>query len=131
MEVGMEASEFGTRDAYRAAFLQLAREGLSPKQRDLFSKHYSALGHTITWEDLAIGVGYANRNAVQLQYGTLARRLANHLGIDKAPRADHFIGEFWGYVLCDPSRKRDRLGHTAYTLRPEVIAVLEELKWVT
>ena len=103
---------------------------MSPKQRALLAKHFEAPAHTTTWQDLATAVCYANRNAVQLQYGALARRVASHLGISTAPRADHFVGAFWGYVLCDLSSKPGRLGHTAYTLRPEVIAVLKELGWI-
>jgi len=79
---------------------------------------------------LAEKVGYANRNAVQLQYGKLARGIDSRLGVVEPPVSDHFIGEFWGYVLSDVATKPGSRGHTAYTLRSEVIAALKELRWI-
>lgn len=116
----MEAKHLSV-DAYTEAFEALRREGIPSRHRALLQAHFEAPEHTATWARLAGAVGYANGNAVNLQYGTLAGRVARQLGIVDPPNG------FWLFVLADWSEKKDSNGHTAFVLRRSVIEALTRL----
>jgi hypothetical protein len=119
----MDHEEFGTSDAYNRAFQAILSEGIPENHLALLRAHFQAPGHTVTWAQLAKRVGYANRSAVNLQYGTLARRVAKQLRIDEAPKG------FWLFVLVGWAGKRDAAsGHTAFILRRPVIRALTQLR---
>jgi hypothetical protein len=65
------------------------------KHRALLTAHFEAPKHTVTWDRLAKAVGYESGRAVNLQYGTLAHRVANILGVFKKPQG------FWIFVFAD------------------------------
>ena len=118
--------QFGTTDAYFRAFQALQREGIPDKHIELLQAHFNAPGHTATWAQLAAEVGYANGNAVNLQYGTLAGRVANLLGVTRRPQG------FWIYVLGDRPKDKDKQrdtesGHARFVLRRPVIEALTRL----
>ena len=118
----MNHEEFGTNDAYYRAFQAILLEGIPENHLALLRGHFHAPAHTVTWAQLAKRVGYANGSAVNLQYGTLARRVARLLRIDEAPKG------FWLFVLVGWADKRDATsGHTAFILRRPVIEALTQL----
>ena len=126
----MQPELFGTADAYFRAFQQLRKDGLPPNHLAMLREHYNAPDHTITWPALAEAVGYANFNAVNMQYGRLARRLAEQLGIHEKQIAE---GDpqtedraWWLYVLVDWNG-RDGDGVTRFMLRPEAVEALRRL----
>lgn len=90
----MDDEEFGTSSDYVKAFVALQGEGIAEEHVALLQAHFKAPNHTATWTQIAEVVGYANRNAVNLQYGTLARRVAHRLGIVEPPNG------FWLFVLA-------------------------------
>lgn len=109
---------FGTVEDYVRAFRAITREGIAESHLRLLQAH--ARKPIAAWAQLAKRVGYENRNAVQLQYGTLARRVAGYLGVSELPEQG-----FWLCVLVTWAEKRDRAsGHTAFVLRPEVAKAL-------
>jgi hypothetical protein len=119
----MRREQFGTADAYVDAFQALAREGMPESHRALLQAHFNAPHHTVTWARLAKSVHYANGNAVNLQYGKLARRVAELLGFGAPPKG------FWLLVLVDWAAERDATsGHTAFILRRPVIEALTRLR---
>ncbi len=84
----MDPELFGTADAYYRAFQHLGEEGLPPKHLAMLREHQNAPDHTITWPVLAKAVGYSSYNIVNSQYGRLAHRLAERLGIHEKQIAD-------------------------------------------
>jgi hypothetical protein len=118
----MNHEEFGTSDIYYRAFQAILSEGIPDNHLALLQAHFRAPAHTATWAQLAKEVGYANGNAVNLQYGTLASRVAKLLRIGEAPKG------FWLYVLAGWADERDPVsGHTAFVLRRPVIEALTQL----
>lgn len=96
----------------------------SEKHRELLQAHFEAPRHTRTYAQLAKDVGYANYGAVNLQYGILAHRVAEGLGIFALPTQG-----FWGIVLVDWAGDYDPSG-TRFRLRPEVVEALQSLGFV-
>jgi len=121
-ELDYADDEFGDADAYYDAFSSLLREGIHENHLALLRAHYAAPDQTTTWEALARAVGYARGAAVNVQYGTLAKRVANALGIHEAPHG------FWLFVLVGWGSGRDpETGHTTFFLRWPVIEALQRL----
>lgn len=121
-ELDDSEEDFGDADAYYDAFSTLLREGVHENHLALLRAHYAAPDQTTTWEELARAVGYARGAAVNVQYGTLAKRVANALGIYEAPNG------FWIWVLVGWGLGRDPdTGHTTYYLRWPVIEALRRL----
>jgi hypothetical protein len=89
----MKHEEFGTLDDYLRAFVVLVAEGIPENHLALLHAHYAAPNHTATCAQLAMTIGYANGNAVNLHYGTFAGRVAREMGITAVPNG------FWLDVL--------------------------------
>jgi hypothetical protein len=118
----MNHEEFGTTDDYVRAFEAVRAEGIPDKHLALLRAHYAAPDHTATWAQLASAVGYANFNAVNLQYGTFAARVAREMGITAAPNG------YWLNVLAGWAEERDAVsGHTAFILRRPFVEALTRL----
>jgi hypothetical protein len=66
-------------DEYKTAFLD-SRKALTEKQLQMLKQNYYAPGHTVTAGELARSVGFANFNAVNVQYGAYAAELCARLG---------------------------------------------------
>jgi hypothetical protein len=115
--------EFGTVDDYMRAFEAVRAEGIPDKHIALLQAHYEAPDHTATAQQLAESVGYAHFRAVNLQYGTLAHRIGDCLGIIEPPMG------FWLFVLVDWAEP-DVSGDTAFALRRPVVKSLERLGFV-
>ena len=107
--------------AYKAA-LSLLDETLPPKHRRMLALHYSAPKRTITARSLAAAVGYPNFNSVNLQYGTLARRICEILGL----RLEFHVSVLAVFVAPEPEEGAELL----WMMRPELSRALEELQWV-
>ena len=90
----MNDEEFGTTAEYLRAFETVRAEGMADNHLALLRAHHSAPRHTTTWAQLAAAIGYANGNAVNLQYGTFAGRVAHAMGITAIPNG------FWLDVLA-------------------------------
>ena len=117
----MSQEQFGNADAYARPFEALRRERIPEKHIDLLLAHFKAPKHTATWSQLAEVVGYASGRAINLQYGTLAGRVARQLGLVEPPEG------WWLFVLVDWAKKKDRSGHEAFVLRRPVIEALTRI----
>jgi hypothetical protein len=126
----MKASEFGDSGAYYRALAAIERERLHPRHREMLEAHYSAPRHTITMVNLAAAVGYPSWRAANLQYGHLARRVGQALGMLKPPLSDKYPGGFWGYVLMDWATGSADGGDTRFVMRAELVAAIDQLGWV-
>lgn len=99
---------------YAQAFAAIARQGLPDKHAAMLREHAAASESIISWPELASKVGYRNAEAVKLQYGLLAHRIANELGIFEPPEG------YWLNVLAYPVAQTDSAGHMRFALRPQV-----------
>lgn len=117
----MSNTKFGTADDYYRAFAAIQKKGIPEKHIALLQAHFQAPRHTATWAQLASVVGFANGDAVNLQYGKLAGRVARLLGVVEPPKG------FWLYVLAEWAKKKDPSGHTAFVMRRPVIEALSRL----
>ena len=107
------------------AYVEALREALaeSPaKLEELLRVHYEAPRHVRTYSQLAAAVGYKNYGGVSLQYGRLARKVADRLGVATRPEEG-----FWGIVIVDWVGAYDPSG-TRFRLRPVVVEALEQLE---
>ena len=104
-----------TPDQYALVFRKLLREGIPEKHIAMIEAHVAAPARTVSWLELAAEVGYANEEAVKLQYGLFAHRVANELGILEPP------DQFWLNVLVRWVDKRGPRKHSRYKLRPGVV----------
>jgi hypothetical protein len=115
----MDAARIPSPDAYAYALLTLEPR-LPPKHRALLVAHYGAPGHTLTAAQLAAAVGYPSFSAVNLQYGTFAKRLCGLLGRNP---------EFYVLILAT-FEEGGAAGHLNWVMRPEIVAAFERLGWV-
>ena len=83
------------RRRYAAALGAVIAEGVPPKHIELLQAHFEAPRHTATVRQLAKAVGYRSYRTVNMQYGTLAHRVASRLGVVERPNG------FWLYVAVD------------------------------
>lgn len=116
----MGQDQFGTVDDYFRAFEFVLHEGIPDKHLDLLRAHFDAPNHTATANELAKAVGDTSYRAVNLQYGTLAGRVAERLGIIQKPNG------FWFSVLADWDEEQPA-GDTRFVLRKPVIEALLRL----
>ncbi len=107
---------------YAAAF-QAIEAGITPKQRELLLLHHRAQARVTSATRLAEAVGFENYNAVNLQYGLLARQVADQLGIDLNESV--VAGVLVDFV--DPGFAANE--HFLWVLRPDVAQALEDLGW--
>jgi 5-methylcytosine-specific restriction enzyme A len=116
----MKQEPFGTANDYFRAFKSIIEEGVAEKHVAMLRAHYLAPNHTITWTQLGKLVGWTG-DAVNLQYGLFARRVARQLGIDEKP-------SFWVFVLVTWGAGKDPVtGFQTFVLRRPVLAALKRL----
>jgi hypothetical protein len=110
-----------TPEGYKTALSLL--EGEMPlKHRLILESHYHAPARTVTARSLAKSVGYSRYNAVNLQYGTLARKICDILG----QRLRYHVLILAEFVIPETGLDRELL----WIMRPELAQALEELHWV-
>lgn len=125
---------FGTTNAYAVALGAVIDEGVPEKHLELLRAHFEAPQHTATASQLARAVGYPNYKSVNLQYGRLAHRVANRLGVVEHPVCPRVRGRnkgSWLFVLVDWAVEQS--GDTRFVLRQPVIEALQRLgyPWAT
>ncbi|MFK5925777.1 MAG: hypothetical protein QM483_04010 [Desulfuromusa sp.] len=120
-----------TKEQYKQALKGLRDGGhlRNSKYLDLIKAQHSSEKHTITATNLAKAAGYKNYNAANLQYGTMAKIVAGHLGYMPPKRAngDHM----WWCTLSDGNMASDETmdGHFEFVMHPELVEALEEMRW--
>jgi len=93
---------------------------LHKRDRELLITNYHAPRRTITAKQMARALGFTHFGAANLNYGGLAKRLGNQLGIEL--KEDEPL---WVLITMDWPE-----GECEWTLRPQVAAALEALGWV-
>ena len=124
-------------DEYREAFSLIAP--INPNHRAMLKAHLAAQDCLITATQLAEAACYPNWNAANLQYGTLAKNLADHLDFKPELRADG--SPIWTSILAtwpldgdleneqvfDVLERRLHGAHFMWLMRPQVRPVVAEL----
>lgn len=130
MDVHRDAEPIATIDQFKAALLA-TRDwvGISPSQLQMLQAQCRAPESTISVSQLAHQLSFKNFAAARLQYGTLARAIADKLGY--APPQKGKAPAQWWFTLSTgrdgPSDVED--GHLEWIMRPELIAALRAMKW--
>ncbi len=111
-----------TSAAYKKALLACRGAKLTSKQLAMLKAHYGAPNHTVTAGELAGAVGYTSYSAANTQYGAYASELCSAL--KRTPKfqvailATFSVGDHPGAEFVH------------WTMLPQVVAALEELRWV-
>jgi len=91
------------------------------QQLRFLQAHYSSPGRASTATNLALAAGYKNFNALNLQYGTLARRIGEALG-ESEPTLGLLLEFNEPFSITNE--------HWILSMKPEFADALRELGWV-
>jgi len=119
------------KDEYKKAIL-IARDNkvfFENKLLDMLRAQYNSDNHTITATSLAHDIGYKDFSASNLLYGGLGHKIADILGYTPPKRKDGTPRWYWTLSTTSDSQDDDD-GHYEFTMRPELVTALEEMKWV-
>lgn len=117
-------AEIPTSDRYvRALELMNAARRISDAQWRMLRAHYRAPEHTMTATELAAAAGFNVYSGVNLHYGTFGANLARKLEWPVPP------DEPQASALATFAEGAPDAPHTRWTLRPQVVAALDRLKW--
>jgi hypothetical protein len=127
----------GTSPTSIASSEQFKKALLVVRDRNLPSGHFAMLraqcrapNATITATQLAAAADYENYNAANLQYGTLAMRVATALGYN--PEEKHADGSpCWWTTLSysNENQAEENTGHFQFIMRPALVTALREMRW--
>ncbi|BCR04290.1 hypothetical protein DESUT3_13590 [Desulfuromonas versatilis] len=113
-----------TVDRYNRALVDM---GLTDKQKEMLTAHYSAPDRRITMTRLAETVGYQNYAAANLQYGKLAKKLCQVM--DAEPDDRYKDGSpFWLSIIAEAWKNKD--GEYEFQMWPELAEALEAMGMV-
>jgi hypothetical protein len=108
-----------SKTAFKRALELIGKPG--GRQLKFLQAHYSSPGRASTATNLAWAAGYKNFNALNLQYGTLARRIGEALGVS---------GATLGLLLEFNEPFSITNEHWILSMRPEFADALREVGWV-
>lgn len=104
---------------YKRALELIGKPG--GRQLDFLQAHYSSPGRASTASNLARAAGYKNFNALNLQYGTLARRIGDALG-------EHNVQLGLLVEFNEPASLTNE--HWILSMKPAFADALREMGWV-
>jgi hypothetical protein len=107
-----------TVEAFKEAFLALEPH-MTKAQRAMLLAHARAPAQCISMERLGVEGGYDNFRAANMQYGALAGKFADHLGITGLGQKTQ--------LLAYAAQDKDDQGHWQWALRPQIFDALCEL----
>jgi hypothetical protein len=103
----------------------LARRGKYSSGRAMLIAHYAMPDHVATMRHLVLAsCGVAEYRIANFVYGSFAARVRRELAVVR-PKYEIWVLATW------PEPPIDDLGEFAFRLRPEVVAALEHLGWVS
>jgi len=108
-------------ERYAMALRQIAN-GITQAQRDMLIGHASAPDQTLCMREIAHLGGYDSFHSANLQYGELAHRLAEALGIYRL--------EYWVYCIATFVGALGK-AETQATMHPELFEALIQIGWIT
>lgn len=108
---------------YEAAFTAIEPK-ITAKQREMLVFHHAQPGRAVSARTLAAAVGWDTHTSANLQYGSLAHALNNHLGADYAKTTK--VGTLVDFVF--PGQADNT--YFLWIMREPVARALEALGWV-
>jgi hypothetical protein len=125
-----DAGPIATTEEFTAALLA-TRDwiGISPTQLQMLQAQCRAPEATITAAQLATQLSFKNFAAARLQYGTLARAIAEKLGYAPPQKGKGPVR--WWFALSIGQAGQDDAGDGQFkwVMRPELVAALRMMKW--
>ena len=106
---------------YATALAEIQRRGLSEEHLAMLRVHWAAPRRTVSMAQLARAANYPEGYYANIQYGSLARRIARFAGIKITPQRIALNA-----VATWSDDSRDPRGHFAFTMRPELASALEK-----
>ncbi len=103
--------------------------GISPTQLQILQAQCRAPDATITAAQLATQLSFKNSAAARLQYGTLARAIAEKLGYAPPQKGKGPVR--WWFALSVGQAGQDDAGDGQFkwVMRPELVSALRTMKW--
>lgn len=122
-----------SQDAYQKALVFLSHEGFfnDNKFLEMLQAQYRQPRRAITATNMAKEVGYKTYNGANLNYGKLAKKIAQELGY-QPPRAPSGEPQWYTTLSTVNLPSNDTVdGHYEFVMIPELADALEKLGWVT
>jgi hypothetical protein len=130
MNAYTDAEPIATTEEFKAALLA-TRDwiGITPSQLKMLQAQCRAPECTITASQMAEQLSFKSFAAARLQYGTLARAIAEKLGY--APPQKGKGAARWWFTLSTARGGADDAGdgRLEWVMRPELVAALRAMKW--
>lgn len=118
-----------TAEQFKKALLALRDKNLPDTHLEMLRTQCRMPGSTITATQLAECAKYHNYNAANLQYGTLASKIAGYLNFQPEKRADG-TPRWWTALSYTVNGMQDPdTGHFQFIMRPELVTALREMRW--
>lgn len=130
MDVFTDPTPIANPQAYKKALFAIRDKGeLNKTYLALLKAHCRAPGHTISTQGLALAVGLKSFRPVNMHYGNLANRVAEVLNIVLPPTPSGEPHWWRALAIGKDSEVNVDDGRYQWTMRPELVLVLKELKW--
>jgi hypothetical protein len=125
-----DGGPIATTEEFKAALLA-TRDwiGISPTQLQMLQAQCRAPDATITAAQLADQLKFKNFAAARLQYGTLARAVADKLGYAPPQKGKGPVRWWFALSIAQDGHDDAGDGHFKWTMRPELVAALRAMKW--
>jgi hypothetical protein len=117
-----KTSTFPAAEEYRQALASI-RDQMTVNQLLMLQRHYYAPGRTTTARRLATAVQFQDHRGVNLQYGSLAKKVCDALHVEVNGDAVFVLATF----VHDPDIDN---GECQFVMRVQVARALELLGWV-
>lgn len=131
MNTNADPTPIATPEQFKSALLKV-RDRLKSMETPLamLRAQFRSPNQTITATKLAAEVGFKEYSGANLQYGSLARAVAEVLGYtpDKRPDGTTRWWRALAYTHANAAESED--GHFQWIMRPELATALQEMRWV-
>ena len=127
---GPDAGPIATTEEFKAALLA-TRDwiGISPTQLQMLQAQCRAPDATISAAQLAEQLKFKNFAAARLQYGTLARAVAEKLGYAPPQKGKGPVRWWCALSIGQDGYEDTANGQFKWVMRPELVAALRAMKW--
>lgn len=130
MNTTYSSDPIATVEQFKEALLLVRNASLPQTHLLMLQTQCKAHDHSITATKLAEAVGYENFNAANLQYGSLASKIAKHIGFMPEVRKDGSPHWWTTLSYTNIGIADSDSGHFLFIMRPELVQALREMKWV-
>lgn len=122
-----------TADDYRRSLLAV-RDATPQKNMDVYvallEAQYACPQHRATSTQMAEAIDLAGYAEANLRYGKLAHAVADQFDYEPPKRAAGDRKPRWWMALSTGQTGSEGDGHFEFTMRPDLVAALEAMRWV-